>query len=187
MVHYKPVKVIINAPGLAKVIIDVVVQYYDLLDSIISDRGAIFTFQFWSSLCYFLGIKQQLSTAFHPQTNKQTERQNSIMETYLCVFVNWEQNDWARLLPMADFAYNNSKNASTGHPTFKLNCGYYPQMLYKEKVDPCSQSKLADKLSEELRELMIVCHKNLNHAQNLQKRAHDKGVKSRRYAPNKKV
>ena len=69
MVHYEPVKVTINAPGLAEVIIIVVVRYHGLPNSIISDRGAIFTSKFWSLLCYFLGIKQRLSTTFHPQTD----------------------------------------------------------------------------------------------------------------------
>ena len=68
---------------------------------------------------------------------------------------------------MAEFAYNNSKNASTGHMPFELNCGYHPQILYKDEVDPRSQSKSADKLAEELRELMIVCLENFYHAQKL--------------------
>ena len=93
MMHYEPVKPTINAPGLAEVIIDVVVRHHSLPDLIISDRGAIFTFKFWSSLCYFLGIKQRLSTGFHPQTDGQTERQNSTMEAYLQAFINFEQND----------------------------------------------------------------------------------------------
>ena len=58
MVHYELVKVTIHDSRLAKVIIDMVVQYHDLLDSIISDRGAIFLSKFWFSLCYFFGIKQ---------------------------------------------------------------------------------------------------------------------------------
>ena len=118
MVHYKPVKITIDAPGLAKVIINVVVRHHGLPDSIITDRGSLFTSKFWSSLCYFLGIKRRLSTAFHPQTNGQTERQNSTMEVYLRAFVNWEQNDWVCLLPMAEFTYNNAKNASPGHTPF---------------------------------------------------------------------
>ena len=93
MVHYEPVKVIIDVPGLAKVIIDVVVRHHGLPDSIISDRGAIFTSKFWSSLCYFLRIKQKLLIAFHSQTDGQTKRQNSTMEAYLRVFVNFEEND----------------------------------------------------------------------------------------------
>ena len=65
---------------------------------------------------------------------------------------------------MAEFAYNNAKNTSTSHTPFELNCGYYPQMSYEEEVDPRSKSKSADKLSAELRELMIVCRENLYHA-----------------------
>ena len=88
---------------------------------------------------------------------------------------------------MAKFAYNNAKNASTGHLPFELNCGYHSWMSYKEEVDSHSKSKSADELSPELRELMIVCWENLYHAQELQKRAHNKGVKPRSYAPSDKV
>ncbi len=89
MVHYEPVKVTTDAPGLAEIIIDVVVRYHGLSDSIVSDRGSVFTSKFWSSLCYFLSIKRKLSTAFHPQTDGQTERQNSTLEAYLRAFVNY--------------------------------------------------------------------------------------------------
>ena len=83
MMHYEAVKVTINAPRLAEVHIDVVVRHHGLSDSIISDCGAIFTSKFWSSLCYFLGIKRRLSTIFYPQIDKQIEWQNSTMEAYL--------------------------------------------------------------------------------------------------------
>ena len=88
---------------------------------------------------------------------------------------------------MTEFTYNNSKNASTGHTLFELNYGYHPQMSHEEEVDPRSQSKSTDELSEELRELIVICRENLHHAQKLQKRAHDKGVKPRSYAPGEKV
>ena len=65
-VYYKPVKVTINAPGLAEVILDVIIRYHGLPDSIVTDRGSLFTSKFWSLLCYFFGIKQSLSTAFYP-------------------------------------------------------------------------------------------------------------------------
>ncbi len=93
MVYYEPVKVTINAPGLAEVITDVIVHHHGVLELIVTDRGLLFTSKFWSSLCYFLGIKKKLSTTFHPQTDGQTERQNSTMEVYLRAFVNWEQDD----------------------------------------------------------------------------------------------
>ena len=187
MVHYEPVKITIDAPGLAEVIIDVVVRHHGLPDSIVTDRGSLFTLKFWSLLCYFLGIKRRLFTAFHLQTDGQTERQNSTMEAYLQAFVNFEQNNRARLLPMAEFTYNNAKNASTSHTPFELNCGYHPCISFKEDTNPCSRSKTADELLAELRELMTVCRKILHHAQEFQKRANDKGIKPKNYAPGDKV
>ena len=88
---------------------------------------------------------------------------------------------------MAEFAYNNAKNASTGHTPFKLNCGYHPRVFFEEDIDPCSKSRFDNKLVEELRELIKVCCQNLLHAHELQKRAHEKRVKSRSFAPGKKV
>ena len=68
---------------------------------------------------------------------------------------------------MAEFAYNNAKNASNGHTLFKLNCGYHPKISFKEDVDPRLRSRFANKLAEELRKLMKVCCQNLLHAQEL--------------------
>ena len=187
MVHYKPVKITLDGPGLAKVIIDVVVRHHNLPDSIITNWGSLFTSKFWSLLCYFLGIKQRLSIAFYPQTDGQTKRQNSIMEAYLRAVVNFEQNDWSRLLPMPKFAYNNMKNSSTGHTNFELNCGYHPRVFFKKDNDPRFQSKSTDKLSAKLQNLMTVCRENLYYAQKFQKQTHDKGVKPRSYVPKDKV
>ena len=83
MVHYESVKVTIDAPGLAEVIINMVVRHHGLPNSIVTNQGPLFTSKFWSLLCYFLGIKQRLSTAFHAQTDGRTERQNSTIEAYL--------------------------------------------------------------------------------------------------------
>ncbi len=109
------------------------------------------------------------------------------METYLRTFVNWDQDNWTRLLPIAEFAYNNAKNASTGHTPFELNCGYYPRVSFEEDVDSCSRCRFANELAEELRELMEVCCQNLLHAQELQKKAYDKEVKSQSYTPGEKI
>ena len=161
MVYYILIKVIIDTPGLAEVIIDVVVRYHGIPKSIVINQGLLFISKFWSSLCYFLGIKQKLSTAFHPQTNGQTERQNSTMETYLRAFVNWEQDDWARLLLITELDYNNAKNASIGHIFFELNCGYYPKISFEEDVNSRLRSCFANKLAKELKKLMKGCCQNL--------------------------
>ena len=187
MIHYKLVKVTIDAPGLAEIIINVVVRHFVLPDSIIINRGLLFTSKFWSSLCYFLGIKWRLSTVFHLQTNGQIERQNSTIKVYLRAFVNFEQNNETKLLLMAKFVYNNTKNASTSYTPFKLNCGYHPRVSYEEHLDPRSKSRTAEELSSELQKLMIMCQQNFYHNKKLQKRAHNKGVKSRSYALGNKV
>ena len=62
---------------------------------------------------------------------------------------------------MAKFAYNNAKNTNIGHISFKLNCDFHLQASYKEDINSCFQLKLADKLANELRELMAVCWENL--------------------------
>ena len=71
MVYYKLVKVTIDTSGLAKVIINIVIRHHGFSDSIVTNRVLLFTSKFWSLLCYFLGIKQKLSIAFHSQTNGQ--------------------------------------------------------------------------------------------------------------------
>ena len=88
---------------------------------------------------------------------------------------------------MAKFAYNNAKHASTGYTPFKLNCGYHPHVYYKEDFDSHSRFKAADELTEELRNLIAVCRQNLQHAQELQKRAYNKETKPKSYALGEKV
>ncbi len=109
------------------------------------------------------------------------------MEVYLRVFVNWEQNDWARLLPMAEFAYNNAKNTSTDYTPFKYNCGYHPKISFEEDINHCLRSRSTKKLAKEMRELIKSCYQNLFYIQELQKKAHNKRVKSCSYALDKKV
>jgi transposase InsO family protein len=93
---------------------------------IISDRDSRFTSSTWKVFLGTLGIKPRMSTAFHPQTDGQTERLNQTIEAYLRSFVNHEMNDWVDLLPMAEFAYNNSVTTATGLSPFYANYGYNP-------------------------------------------------------------
>lgn len=76
---------------------------------------------------------------------------------------------------------------SIGYISFKLNCDYYLWMLYKDNIDPRSKSKFADKVSAKLRELIIVCQKNLHCAQKRQKRTYNKSIKLKSYAFSNKA
>ncbi len=109
------------------------------------------------------------------------------MEVYFKAFINEKQNNQARLLPIAEFAYNNAKNTKTGHISFKLNCRFYPQVLFEKDVTFYSRSYSADKLADKLRELIETCYQNLPYIQELQKRVHDKRLKSRSYTPKEIV
>ena len=88
---------------------------------------------------------------------------------------------------MAKFAYNNANNVSTGYTPFELNCGYHARVFFEEVTNPCSPLKTADELWAKLRELITVCRENFHHFQELQKQAHNKGVKPKSYVPSDKV
>ena len=98
----------IQAPELARMLFEHVLGKHRLPDIIDTDRGKEFTSRFWNRVCSHLNIKHRLSIAFHPQTDGQPERQNQTMEQYLRAFSNFEHDNWVELLPLAEFAYNNS-------------------------------------------------------------------------------
>ena len=109
------------------------------------------------------------------------------MKAYIRAFINCEKNKWAKVLPIAKFAYNNAKYANNEYTPFELNCGYHPYISYKSDIKPYSKSKADDELTKKLRNFMVVCRKNLQYAQKLQKRAYDKGFKPRNYVFGEKV
>ena len=79
---------------------------------------------------------QRLSITFHSQKESQIERQNSTIKAFLQAFVNFKQNDWVRLLPIAEFAYNNTKNAGINYMLFEFNYRYHPWVFYKKDLNP---------------------------------------------------
>ena len=84
-------------------------KFHGLPSEIISNIDAEFSGEFWESLCKSLVSKKKMSKAYHPQTDRQTERTNQVLEAYLRKFANDDQYDWYQLLPLAEYAYNNSK------------------------------------------------------------------------------
>jgi len=82
----------------------------------------------WAHICKILKIEQRLSTAYHPETDGQTERMNQTLEEYLRHFCTYYQEDWDTWLPMAEAAINTRTAASTGVSLFFLSHGYHPQI-----------------------------------------------------------
>ncbi len=126
MARYIPVNATIDAPELAEVFMNTVFKDYGTPVGITSDRGPQFTSSFWGSFMFYLQVRRRLSTAFRPQTDGQTERQNQTLEHYLRCYCDYAQGDWASKLALAEFSYNNSVHESTGHSPFYLLYGYQP-------------------------------------------------------------
>jgi RNase H-like domain found in reverse transcriptase/Reverse transcriptase (RNA-dependent DNA polymerase)/Integrase zinc binding domain/Chromo (CHRromatin Organisation MOdifier) domain len=129
--HFVPYKEASDAKELAYAFLRHVVSQHGLPDEIISDRDKLFTSKFWTSLMAQLGANHKLSTAFHPQTDGQTERLNQTLEQYLRCYVNYQQNNWVELLPVAELAYNTARSDPIGTSPFFANYGYEPE-LYKQ-------------------------------------------------------
>lgn len=123
MVHYVPTTTTVTAPQLASLFIREVCRHHGIPDSLLSDRDPRFTAHFWRSLWDQLGSKLVMSTAYHPQTDGQTERANRTLEEMLRSYVNWRQTDWDEHLSALEIASNNAINASTGFTPFYLNHG----------------------------------------------------------------
>jgi len=121
------------AEGLAKLFRDHVWKLHGLPESIILDRGAQFVVGMMRELNNLLGIQTKLSTAYHPQTDGQTERINQELEQYLRVFIDHRQEQWPDWLGMVEFAYNNKIHVATKTLPFKVNYGQDPRMGYKDR------------------------------------------------------
>ncbi|XP_041419736.1 uncharacterized protein LOC121393946 [Xenopus laevis] len=129
MAHFVPLSGVPSAPSTAEVFIKEVVRLHGVPDEIVSDRGVQFTSKFWRALCKALKIKMALSTAFHPQSNGQTERTNQTLEQYLRCFSSFLQDNWSELLPLAEFSYNNALHSSIKQTPFFANYGFHPHVL----------------------------------------------------------
>lgn len=123
MVHFVATKTAVTAPQLAEIFWSTVVRHHGLPSSIVSDRDPRFTGHFWRTLWKCLGTQLTMSTAFHPQTDGQTERANRTLEEMLRSYVSFQQKDWDEHLVAAELAFNASKHASTGFTPFYLNGG----------------------------------------------------------------
>ena len=188
MAHFIPCHETDKASVLANYFLRDIVRLHGLPDSIISDRGSTFRSFFWTTLCKKLNINPKFSTSFHPQTDGQTERTNQTLETYLRSYVNYLQNDWADLLPLAEFAYNNASSATTKHSPFFANYGFHPRfnmLSVAPSRDPDSFS--VEEHSKRIQDTHQTLQKNILKAQEYQARYYNAKHKPMTYAVGDKV
>ncbi|QRV91972.1 Transposon Tf2-12 polyprotein [Ceratobasidium sp. AG-Ba] len=129
-----------------------------------------------ANLFVTLDIKPSLSTAFRPQTDGLAERLNQVVEIYLRHYVAYKQDDWVGILPMAEFAYNNSVNASTNQTPFFACYGFHPRFSVGQQTDeavPHADGR-ADQLKlrmEELQSLVNLANEKIKHYYDLKHRS----------------
>ena len=125
---FLPCNETIDSEGVAQLYLTHVLPHYGLPKKIISDRDPQFTSCFGKELCRLLDICQNISTAYHPQTDGASERANQSLEQYLCMFCRTQQNNWHAWLPIAQYTKNSWPSATTKKPPFDLLIGYTPRV-----------------------------------------------------------
>jgi hypothetical protein len=117
-----------TAPDFLKMFEHKVVRLHGVPDALISDRDKLFTSGWWQQVVSDLKIKHHMSTAYHPQTDGQTEKMNDVAESAIRHYVNDLGDDWDAFLSGIEFAINNSVSEALGMSPFLLNYGFSPRM-----------------------------------------------------------
>ena len=170
----------ITADHLAHIFLEKVYASYGLPEGIVTDRGTLFTSGFWRTFCHLLAVKRRLSTAFHPQTDGQTERMNQVLEHFLRTFSCREQDDWVPLLPLAEFSYNNSEHSVHGKTPADALLTFTPRgphSIQKEDLrypNPLASDRVEDleRARRDIQEALVQANKT--YARNYNKKHKDR-------------
>jgi hypothetical protein len=171
MAHFIPTTTDISAVDLMKLHIRHIWKLHGVPLIHGTDRGLTFTATFTKSLYKGLGIKPCFSTAYHPQTQGQVENNNKWMETYLRMFCSHRQDDWADLLLMAEFSYNNHHHPLIDTTLFFTNFGYHPTL---SNVLMAAQSDPPDVRVQRIYDIQVECKRVIERSQEISKRAYDR-------------
>src|SRR6266850_2392390 len=172
---FLPRRETIDLEGVAQLYATHIFPHYSIPQKIISDRDTWFTSNFSKELSWILGIKQNISTAYHPQTDGQSERMNQSLEQYLRLLCTQDQEQWSQWLPLAQYTRNSWPSSTTKKSPFELLMGYVLQAHQPSRKPtlPTIKDQL-DKITE-LRSA----------AQEAMHRDQDRIIKDRRHKPYK--
>ena len=166
MAHFIPTTTDISTPDLMKLHVHHIWKLHGIPLVHGTDRGSTFTANFMKNIYKELGIKPRFSTMYHPQTQGQVENNNKWMETYLRMFCSHRQDDWADLLPTAEFAYNNHHHPSIDTMPFFANYGYH---LTLTNVPSAGQSGETDEWIQWIHETQEECKHAIERSQEILK------------------
>jgi len=151
--HFIETVTAVTAAGAANLYLWNVWKLHGLPWKVVSDHRPQFVAAFMKELYRLLGIEAATSTAYHPQTDGQTEQVNQELEQYLQIFVGERQDDWYTLLPLAEFSYNNHIHSSTQQTPFLLDTGRHPQMGF-EPHQPPSRFEVVNEFTDQMKDTL---------------------------------
>ena len=189
MVHYAATTTDVTAPKLAKIFMREVVRLHGVPESILSDRDPRFTANFWRAFWTQLGTTLAMSSAYHPQSDGQTERANRTLEEMVRPFVDFDQRDWDEHLDVAELAINSSVQASTGFSPFYLNSGREVQVPLDRAIAGLrpSPNPVATERIERLRRDLARARSNIAAAQVRQAKYADQHRRDVKFAVGDRV
>jgi transposase InsO family protein len=162
-----------TAKDMAQLYVSYVYRHRGAPQTVVSDRGPQFISQFWTEFCRILGIQIKLSTAFHPQTDGQTEVMNQYLDQRLRPFVNYYQDNWSELLPIMDYAQLTLPHDSIGMSPFELLNAYPPRTSFDWQTPTATTAR--ERLSqEEAQEVVRTLQSAWETARTIMKQAQDK-------------
>ncbi|GJP48726.1 hypothetical protein CLOM_g8005 [Closterium sp. NIES-68] len=170
--HFIPTHTTERTEEIAQLFVRYIISQHGIPTTLISDRDPKFTSKFWKELMSLLGTKLAMSSAYHPQTDGQTERLNQIVEQLLRAACKDEISKWDLHLPVLEFAYNNATHAATGQTPFFLCYGRHP--LTPQKPTASATVQPAHDFIATMHQLWDRTHRRLLDIQQEQKRQADR-------------
>ena len=159
-----PTTIHCTSKDLATLFILHVFSKHGVPEHITSDCGPEFVSRFFRSLGKALDMTLHFTSGYHPEGDGQTERTNQTLKQYLRIFCNYQQDNWNTLLPLAEFAYNNTPSATTSTSPFFANKGYHPNLTFHPEWDLASSRAKnlvvnLDELHQELKAIIPEAQK----------------------------
>lgn len=178
--HFVALKHPFTALTVAKQYMLNIYKLHGLPHAIVSDRDKIFTSMLWKELFHLARVELRMSSAYHPQSDGQTERVNQCMETFLRCFANAVPSKWQDWLHLAEFWYNTTWHSALKQSPFFVLYGHTPRQLGIEAASACTVSSLADWLSQKALVQTLIQHQ-LARAKNRMKMQADKNRTERSF------
>lgn len=171
--HFLPLKHPFTAPQVAQVFLDGIYKLHGLPQCIISDRDKVFTSSFWQELFRLTDTQLMMSSAYHPQTDGQTERLNQCLEAFLRCSSHATPAQWAKWLPLAEYWYNTSYHSALQRSPFETLYGHVPRH-FGVPTDTTAGTPQLDTLLRERETTMALLQQQLLRAQERMRRQADK-------------